>query len=132
MMEIRLSLPKSCIAISIAAILFGCGKVENFNSTDNFIYGEVVLEGTPQFQAAAAVIRKRCTNCHMHAEWAKFNEDDYFASGLVEAGSIADSPIYNRNKGATEGDGVKNMPTEGRPAMTAAELDLLVAWITSL
>lgn len=123
---------KLVIASSLTFIMLSCGKVDNFNSTDEFNYGEVIISGTPQFQDAAKVIQKRCTSCHEHSHWAKFTEDDYFANGLVAAQSLSDSPIYYRNKNATEGDGPRNMPTGGKPAMNATELETLVTWINSL
>ena len=111
---------------------FSCGKIENSNSTDKFRFGESTIQGTPQFIAAATVIQKKCTFCHQHAEWKPYTSDEYVNSGLVTPQSIDDSPLFHRNAAATVGAGPHNMPINGNPALTGAELDLVAAWINSL
>ncbi len=120
-------------AMAVLAILFiGCGKIENFNSTDEATYGEIAVGGSPEFQAAQRIIIKKCTDCHQHSHWAKFTEEDYLDNSLAESQSLTGSPIYFRNKNAVFGDGPRDMPTQGRPSMTVGELEVIEAWINTL
>ena len=111
--------------------LFSCGKIENSNSTDNFRFGETTIQGTPQFVAAMTVVQKKCTFCHDHAHWKGFNEEQFLTSGLVTPQSLEDSPIYYRNLNAS-GPSPQNMPINGNPALTTAELDAVITWVNSL
>lgn len=119
----------SCLVIVLG--FFSCGKIENSNSVDKFIYGGGSVDGSPQFVAAATAINNRCATCHTHAQWKNYTQADYISNGLAVSQSPADSPIYYRNSGATSGPGPNNMPISGNPAMTTKELAAVMAWINS-
>lgn len=122
---------RSALLVVLLAF-FSCGRIENSNSTDKFRFGDSSIQGSTQFVAAATVIQNKCTFCHDHAHWKPFTSDDYVNAGLAVPNSIDDSPIFYRNQNASVNAGPHNMPINGNPALTPAELDLVAAWINSL
>lgn len=117
------------IALLLLLMNFSCGKIENSSSQDRSLYSPTP-EGTPQFDAASTVLSAKCSECH--GSWAGFSEADFIASGLVVAQSPENSKVYYRNQDATSGVGPKNMPTQGRSALTTAELQVVTDWINSI
>jgi uncharacterized membrane protein len=105
-----------------------CGKVENSSSQDKALYSPRPT-GSPQFLAAQAIIVQKCSECH--GSWAGFTEVDYVQSGLLVPQNAAASKIYYRNQLATSGPGPKSMPSQGRPAMTATEVQAIEDWVTA-
>ena len=105
-----------------------CGKIENSSSQDRFLYSQHP-QGTPQFNAASVVLATKCGECH--GSWTGFSESDFVLSGLITPQKIDTSKIYYRNQNASSGPGKRNMPSSGRPALSATELQTIVDWINA-
>lgn len=108
-------------------ITSSCGKVENSSSQDRALYSARV-NGSPQYGEAIAIISAKCAECH--ASWVGFSESDFVQAGLVVPQNPTASKVYYRNQ---LGPGPSNnMPSGGRPAMTASELQTVADWINSV
>ncbi|MBU6375892.1 MAG: hypothetical protein KGQ59_07855 [Bdellovibrionales bacterium] len=123
------------ILIVSALALFGasCGKLNTMNSVSN---DGSSSSGSPQFQAFKAFVASKCANCHDHARFAGYSEEEWVSVGLVVAGSPNASLFLKRmqNNGlspADQGTATANMPTQGGPS-SDAEVAIVRAWITSL
>lgn len=119
---------KITFIFSVSVLFLSCGRVENSSSQDRYLYSPRPT-GTPQFAAAQAVIVAKCSECH--GSWAGFAEKDFVQSNLISPQNIDGSKIYYRNQNASSGPGPRNMPSQGRPALTATELQTVVDWINS-
>jgi uncharacterized membrane protein len=108
-------------------LLLACGRVENSSSQDRAIYSSRST-GSIEFEAAAAIILPKCSECH--ASWTAQSEADYIANGLIVPQNPNASKVYYRNQLGPGPD--NNMPSQGRPAMTAAELQTIANWINSI
>ncbi len=118
---------KVILFILFLSTIFSCGRIENSSSQDSSVYSARVT-GSPQFEAAVAIIIPKCSECH--ASWTGLSESSYVSSGLVVAKNPTASKVYYRNQ---LGPGPQNnMPSQGRPAMTAAELQTIADWINSI
>jgi uncharacterized membrane protein len=108
-------------------ILFGaCGQDYNSNSGDgSFSAVDCSNLANATLCAATEVLEAKCFSCH--ADMAAYtSSQDYIDSGRVVAGNTAASTMINRliNAGST-------MPLGGG-ALSTAEYNALVAWVTSL
>ncbi len=107
-------------------VFLGCQDF-NSNTFDAQRYGPTDLVGGAQFIQAYPVLQKRCMNCHYHAQWAAYkNQEDWVSQGLVNAGNKDTSPVINRiiNYGANFSD----MP-QGGGLLPVAEYNKLVDWV---
>ena len=111
-------------------LVLGCGKVENSNSLDEYLYGEFIDVGSPNFLAAKTAIKANCLQCH--AAWKRFSEQDFIDTGLAVKGDASNSKIYFRNLYATSGPGPKNMPTSGYPPISPGDLNIIATWISAM
>lgn len=106
-----------------------CGRLENSSSQDRALYTSRPT-GSAQFNEASAVLATKCSECH--GSWSGYAESDFIQSGLVVAQNIDASKIYYRNQTATSGPGPRNMPSQGRPSLTAAETQVVIDWINAI
>ena len=111
----------------VLALLYGCQDY-NSNSYDKDRYGEIELTGSPQFKAAYPVLQSRCMNCHRHAQWSAYtNQQDWVTNeNLVIAGDSQNSQLVYRiiNSGSANSD----MP-QGGSALPTAEYNSIVDWV---
>lgn len=123
---------KRVLSIFIISILgFSCGKIENSNSLDDILYGNITDTGSAQFINMKAVLNgNHCYDCH--GSWKAFSEQEFVANGLAVKASLAGSKIYYRLKGATAGPGPADMPKSGLPAPVPADMATMEAWINSI
>jgi uncharacterized membrane protein len=108
-------------------LCLGCGRITNSSSEDKSVYTPRI-NGRVEFELAQAIIINKCSECH--AGWTSYTESDYQLTGLVVAGNLTGSRLYYRNQLAPGPD--NNMPTLGRSAMTATELQIIADWINSI
>ena len=120
---------KSICILLVGLAVFSCGKPENSSSQDRALYTRRA-SGSPQFNAAAAAIATKCSECH--ASWSGYSESDFKQSGLIVAANIDSSKMYYRSQTASSGPGPRNMPSAGRPTFTAEETTAVVDWINSV
>lgn len=111
--------------------LVGCLQTENSSSLDATAYSG---GGSPEFIAARAIFKQKCTSCHYHAFEAKTQAEFFAANCTVSGpciiqGDLNNSPIYYRAQGSGGTKGPKNMPTDG--TLSASELQVLVTWMQS-
>lgn len=110
-----------------------CGKVYNSSSYDASTYGDGAVSGTPQFVAAAKIIRENCATCHTrpsHQAWGGMSESDFVAQGLVKGGDLSGSTLYTKIQGNTTGT-PGNMPDGGTP-LTSDQISTIETWILSI
>ena len=114
-------------ALLLSLVFFSCGRVENSSSQDKALY-QPRTTGTQAHEDAVGIIAAKCATCH--ASWTALSDSDFVATGLVIPQNPTGSKIYFRN---LLGPGPNNnMPQFGGPAMTAAELQTISEWITSV
>ena len=99
--------------------LLGCQNY-NSNTFDEARYGVVKLTGTTpasiaRFRSAYEVMQTKCMNCHRHAQWAEYKDENDFVSkeSLVSPQQVDQSSLITRivNYGGTSSD----MPQGGSP-----------------
>ncbi|WP_413561059.1 hypothetical protein [Bdellovibrio sp. HCB209] len=118
------------IGLALLAPL-SCGKSYNSSVDDADTYGEGG-GGSPQFQAAQAVLRDKCATCHTqasHPAWANISESQFVSRGLVTAGSLSGSILYTKITGNSVGGG--NMPPSGG-TLSVTEMQALETWILNM
>lgn len=120
---------RSLLTLLIGVTVFSCGNPENSSSQDRALYTRRA-SGSPQFNAAAAAIATKCSECH--ASWSGYSEADFKQSGLIVAQNIDSSKIYFRSQTASSGPGPRNMPSAGRPSFTTDETQAIIAWINAV
>ncbi len=114
------------LLFTVTLALFSCGRIYNSSTPDKAAYSPRSA-GTPQYEAAQAIIVAKCSECH--GQWNGYSERDYISNNLIVAQDPTNSSVYFRNQ---LGPGPQNnMPTQGRPAMTADELQTISDWINS-
>jgi mono/diheme cytochrome c family protein len=109
-----------------------CGKVYNSSSYDSDIYGEGG-GGTPEFQAAQAILRDNCATCHTqasHQTWGNISEAQFIAQGLVVPGSLSGSQLYTKIAGNSTGI-AGNMPPSGGN-LNSTQLQTIETWINNI
>lgn len=111
----------------LGLLLSSCGRIENSSSQDKALYSPRTA-GSPQHEAAVAIISAKCAECH--GSWVSYSDEEFVSTGLVVAQNPTASSIYYRNQ---LGPGPRNnMPTQGRPAMTTDELQTISIWINTI
>jgi uncharacterized membrane protein len=106
----------------IALASSSCVQSENSNSQDADTYSEI--GGSPGFSSVRSILRQNCANCH---SYHTFTEEQLVTAGALKKGDPANSSIYYRLVGSTQGGGPKNMPTGG--TLTFSDLQLIETWI---
>ncbi len=115
------------LVLILGLFLFSCGRIKNSSSADESTYSPRAA-GSPQHEAAIAIISAKCAECH--GEWLTKSDAEFVSLGLLVPQNPTASSIYYRN---TLGPGPKNnMPDGGRPAMTTSELQTISDWINSV
>lgn len=99
-----------------------CVQSENSNSQDADTYSDI--GGSPGFSAVRGILRQNCANCHAYHT---MSEEQMIASGVLKLGDAANSSIYFRLVGSTQGGGPKSMPTGG--ALSVGDLLQIETWI---
>lgn len=120
---------RNIFLILIIISSLSCGRLENSSSQDRFLYTRRQA-GSALFNQAAAILSTKCSECH--GSWSGYSESDFVQSGLVVAQNIDASKVYYRNTTASSGPGPRNMPTQGRPTLTAEETQVVIDWINSV
>ena len=114
---------KTLLLLIITALASAsCVQTENSNSQDADTYSEI--GGSPGFSAVRSILRQNCANCHAYHT---LTEEQMVTAGALKRGDAANSSIYFRLVGSTQGGGPKNMPTGG--ALTVSDLELIETWI---
>ncbi len=93
----------------------------------------VVLQPTPQFLKAKAIIDAKCISCHSDSakgDYRNLTQAQFLQKGLVIPKNLADSKLYYRLNGALAGPGPKSMP-QGT-ALPASEVTDIANWINSI
>lgn len=102
----------------------------NANTFDRARYGKIELTGGNEFKASYPVLQKRCMNCHRHAQWAGYTDEQDWVNNenLVIFGDVNGSQLIYRiiNHGGASSD----MPQGGKP-LPAAEYETLRGWVES-
>jgi hypothetical protein len=99
----------------------------NANTFDRDRFGVVELTGSASFKASYPILKTNCMNCHEHANWSEFtDEQDWTKGGLVVFGDAAHSPLINRIKNF--GGAGSDMP-QGGSALPTSEYDTLRTWV---
>lgn len=126
-------LVRALLGVLFLIALPACNEmVQNSNSYDDQRYGTQFIGGA-NFQAIAPTIAAKCANCHYHAEWFTYSEQDYADEGLALNGNLANSPIYYRlSNSPIAGPQPRNMPQGGGAAFTDAEITLMENWINNM
>ncbi len=99
-----------------------CVQSENSNSQDADTYSNI--GGHPGFAAVRAILRQNCANCHVYHT---LSEEQMVTAGVLKLGDAANSAIYFRLAGSTQGGGPKSMPTGG--SLGIAEIQQIEKWI---
>jgi|GEM_PF-1881154 len=129
--------PRALIFLSVLLALSACQL-----STSNSSTGDAQLaprmrdqnaSGTVpenRFVTAKNIVDSKCSTCHFHQEWTSLDEGGFVETGLVVAGSLESSPLYQRLKGIVAGG---DMPKGvGNSALTVEEAASLREWILQL
>jgi len=114
----RLLLP----LLTLSLMNISCVQSENSNSQDADTYSDI--GGHAGFSAVRAILRQNCANCHVYHT---MTEEQMIASGVLKLGDPANSAIYFRLAGSTQGGGPKSMPTGG--SLSVADLNQIETWI---
>jgi uncharacterized membrane protein len=115
------------LVLILGLFLFSCGRIINSSSSDEATYSPRAA-GSPQHEAALAIISAKCAECH--GEWLTKSDAQFVSDGLIVPQNPTASLIYYRNQ---LGPGPNNnMPTGGRSAMTSAELQTISDWINAV
>lgn len=118
------------LVLAGSLMISSCGPVENSSALDESRFGPIVeIPGSPLFSAVRTSLNK-CSNCH--GSWLSMTEEQFISTGLVVAGSPDSSKLYYRNQGAASGPGPHDMPINGFPALSSAELQDMIDWINAL
>ena len=111
----------------IALLLFYIGCQDyNSNTFDKDRYSNIELTGTANFKASYAILQTNCMNCHRHAQWAGYTDEQDWVTNenLITPGAGA-SQVITRiiNSGVVGAD----MP-QGGSALPAADFQTLTDW----
>lgn len=113
------------LLLSVLVFMAGsvsCVQSENSNSQDADTYSNI--GGHPGFAAVRAILRTNCSNCHIYHT---LSEEQLVTAGVLKLGDAANSAIYFRLSGSTQGGGPKSMPTGGSLGIT--EIQQIEKWI---
>ncbi|WP_413578300.1 hypothetical protein ACLVWU_07135 [Bdellovibrio sp. HCB290] len=108
-----------------------CGQSYNSSYYDADIYGEGG-GGTPEFQAAQAILRTECATCHAqasHQSWGNISEAQFISLGLVSPGNLSGSQLYTKIRNNTTGI-VGNMPQSS--TLSTAQIQTIETWILGI
>ena len=113
--------------ILILVTYIGCQDY-NSNTFDQDRYGEIELTGGSEFEAAYSALQKNCMNCHRHAHWAEYtNEQDWVNNeNLVVIDDPNGSQVLYRivNFGGTGSD----MP-QGGAQIPTSDYNAIKTWV---
>lgn len=99
----------------------------NANTFDRERFGVVELTGSNEFKSSYPVLKNRCMNCHFHAKWAEYtNEQDWVNDGLVVLGNADQSELITRIKNY---GGVGSDMPQGGSALPSNEYETLRTWV---
>lgn len=82
---------------------------------------------TEKFLMAQTVLQNNCFSCH---QWSQYSQKNFISAGLIVAQNKANSKIYYRLNGATEGPGPFTMPPGS--ALAASDRQIVADWIDSI
>ncbi|WP_413587252.1 hypothetical protein [Bdellovibrio sp. HCB274] len=108
-----------------------CGQSYNSSYYDADIYGEGG-GGTPQFQAAQAILRTECATCHTqasHQSWGNISEAQFISLGLVSPGSLSGSLLYTKLRNNSV-NSTGNMPQAY--ALSTTQIQTIETWILGI
>ena len=123
---------KKLILLTSIFFLMSCGKIIN-SSTDNVAIYRPPFIASGAYGEVQKLLIQHCTICHNHSYWSQLTEQDFIALGLVTARNPTNSRLYYRNiNSPVQGAEPSNMPGNGYPSISPANLVIIADWINTL